>query len=34
MAINKFAMTMKRTSGIKAFMNPHATNAAKSNTRI
>jgi hypothetical protein len=33
MANNKFARTMNRTKGAKAFMNPHATNAATSNTR-
>jgi hypothetical protein len=30
MANNKFARTMNRTKGVKAFMNPHATNAATS----
>ncbi len=34
MANNKFARTMNKTNGDKALMNPHATNAAKSNTRI
>ncbi len=34
MVNNKFARTMNRTNGVKAPMNPHATNAAKSKTRI